>query len=184
MLVTGNRLSDGRILSGLSFFDLSEGEHKTVSVKLRKDMSPHRFLGKVDLQNVISLFNQPADAAKRICEKGVVILWIDPEKEPTKHIINDLPHLKKELDAWGGYFLMLTDPSLNWGGFNNEALRTLPSNLLCSTDSKLLNSWFCSLDPSGVRLPFVVMTDKDGNILYFSSGYKIGMGEQILRFAR
>ncbi len=184
MLVTGNRLSDGRILSGLSFFDLSEGEHKTIDVKIRKDISPEKFLGKVDLQNIVSLFNKPDDAAKRICEKGVVILWIDPDKEPTKHIFNDLPHLKQELDAWGGYFLFLTDPSLKWGGFKNEDLKTLPANLLCANDSKLLNSSFCSLDPSGIRLPFVVMTDKNGNILYFSSGYRIGIGEQIVRYTR
>jgi len=38
MLVTGNRINDGRILSKISFFDLAEGEHKTVEVKLRKDL--------------------------------------------------------------------------------------------------------------------------------------------------
>ena len=38
MLVTGNRLSDSKILSNISFFDLSENEHKTVDVKIRKDV--------------------------------------------------------------------------------------------------------------------------------------------------
>ncbi len=35
MLVTGNRLNDSKILSNISFFDLSENEHKTVDVKTR-----------------------------------------------------------------------------------------------------------------------------------------------------
>ncbi len=35
MLVTGNRLSDSKILSNISFFELSENEHKTVDVKIR-----------------------------------------------------------------------------------------------------------------------------------------------------
>jgi hypothetical protein len=40
MLVTGNRISDSRILSNISFFDLAKGEHKTVIVKLRKEHIP------------------------------------------------------------------------------------------------------------------------------------------------
>jgi len=39
MLVTGNRLSDSKILSNISFFELSENEHKTVDVKIRKKIS-------------------------------------------------------------------------------------------------------------------------------------------------
>jgi transglutaminase-like putative cysteine protease len=40
MLVTGNRVNDSRILSNISFFDLAKGEHKTVVVRLRKDLTP------------------------------------------------------------------------------------------------------------------------------------------------
>ena len=40
MLVTGNRLSDSSILANISFFNLSEGEHKTIEVKLRNEISP------------------------------------------------------------------------------------------------------------------------------------------------
>ena len=36
MLVTGNRLNDSKILSNISFFDLSENEHRTVEVRIRK----------------------------------------------------------------------------------------------------------------------------------------------------
>jgi transglutaminase-like putative cysteine protease len=39
MLVTGNRLNDSKILSNISFFDLSGNEHKTIEVKLRKNIS-------------------------------------------------------------------------------------------------------------------------------------------------
>jgi hypothetical protein len=50
MLVTGNRLNDGKILSNISFFDLFENEHKTIEVNLRKDISDNKILGKVNLQ--------------------------------------------------------------------------------------------------------------------------------------
>ncbi len=182
MLVTGNRLPGSKILSGLSFFDLSEGEHKTIEVKIRKDDTGTRILGNIDLQSIVSLFDKSGVSPEKIIEKDVVILWIEPDKEPTRHIFNDLPHLKTELDAWGGYFLFLTDPAARWEGFKNEELRSMPSNLLCGTDNKLLYSAIKSFDTTGIRLPFVVMAKRNGNILYASSGYRIGIGEQILRF--
>jgi transglutaminase-like putative cysteine protease len=40
MLVTGNRISDSRILSSISFLDLGEKEHKSVKIELRKPDSP------------------------------------------------------------------------------------------------------------------------------------------------
>ena len=45
MLVTGNRLNDSKILSNISFFDLFENEHKTIEVKLRKDINEKKILG-------------------------------------------------------------------------------------------------------------------------------------------
>jgi hypothetical protein len=182
MLVTGNRLAGGRILSELSFFDLSEGEHKTVAVKIRHDSTESRILGKIDMQSIAGLIDNSSKDKAKILERGVVVLWIEPDKEPTRHIFNDLPRLKQEFDDWGGCFLFLTDPSLKWGGFKNEELKSLPANLVTGTDNRILNSSFKSFDPSGLRLPFVVMADKNGDILYTSSGYRIGIGEQILRY--
>jgi transglutaminase-like putative cysteine protease len=37
MLVTGNRISDSKILSSISFFDLAENEHKVLNVSLRQN---------------------------------------------------------------------------------------------------------------------------------------------------
>jgi hypothetical protein len=184
LLVTGNRLANSRILSELTFFELAEGEHKSIEVKIRKDPSAPKILGNIDLSTIFKLLNQNVADQSRITEKGLAIIWIDPDKEPSKHIFNDLPHLKKELDDWGGYFIFLTDTSVKWDGFSNESLKSLPSNLLCAHDTLVLNDKLKTLDPTGIRLPFVIMTDKNGNILYCSSGYRIGIGEQILRFAR
>jgi hypothetical protein len=186
MLVTGNRLTDSRILSSLNFFDLDEGEHKPIEVKIRKDSTRNSkiILGTIDIMSILGLLDRPAVKNDRILEKGLAILWIDPGKEPTRHVFNDLPHLKAELDEWGGYFLFLTDPDLKWEGFTSAELKSLPANLICGYDNKLLYSDLKSFDSSGVRLPFVIVADRNGNVMYASSGYRIGIGEQILKFAR
>jgi len=50
MLVTGNRISDSKILSSISFFDLRENEHKVLNVRVRKDISPTEVIGSVNLK--------------------------------------------------------------------------------------------------------------------------------------
>jgi hypothetical protein len=32
------------------------------------------------------------------------------------------------------------------------------------------------------KLPFVMVSDQDGNIVFTSAGYRIGIGEQILKY--
>jgi len=183
MLVTGNRLNDNKILSSISFFDLSENEHKIVRVNPRKEISENLILGKIDLKEVIGLFGKKISTVEKTIYKGVVIIWIDPDKEPTKHIFNDLPVLKSDLDAWGGYFLFLSGSQGNGKVFDLLEFKGLPEKSLYSIDpamAALINVHFPGCSPNS-PLPFVIVSDKDGNILYSSSGYRIGIGEQILK---
>jgi transglutaminase-like putative cysteine protease len=183
MLVTGNRLNDSKILSNISFFDLSENEHKKIDVKLRKEVFDNKILGRIDLDNVISLFDNKKNNLDRIKDKGVVLIWIEPDKEPTKHIFNDLPLLKRELDSWGGYFLFLSGSLQDGKGFKPEEMKGLPANSLFSIDNQqdALKTSSKNCTPAERSLPYIIMTDKEGNILFTSSGYRIGIGEQILK---
>jgi transglutaminase-like putative cysteine protease len=185
MLVTGNRINDSRILSNITFFELSENEHKTLEVEIRKDVSEKKILGKIDLEKINSLF--PLNKTSQACsnDKGIVIIWIEPEKEPTKHIFNDLPLLKTELDAWGGEFLFLSSAS-NEQVNPLQSLGGLPANTSFGLDNHLnvlKNSLKFNTDPE-LSLPLVVVANKDGNIMFVSSGYRIGIGEQILKSVR
>ena len=184
MLVTGNRLNDRRILSNISFFDLSENEHKKIEVNVRKDLVERKILGNIDLKRIISLYH--LDNSSQACAKnnGLVIIWIEPEKEPTKHIFNDLPLLKSELDALGAKFLFLSDTTKNSDKFNHEIIKGLPSNSLFGTDDNLSLLKNSLNLPSETDLPVVLVSDKDGNVVFISTGYRIGIGEQLLKYIK
>ncbi len=192
MLVTGNRLNNSKILSNISFFDLSENEHRTVEVQIRKDVTEKKILGKIDLKKIDSLIHLTKSSESCVNDKGGILIWIDPEKEPTKHIFNELRLLKSEMDAWGGKFLFLeTGTGQNQSlqdakSFNTEKIKGLPANTFISIDNKMTvfrNSIKINPLPD-MNLPFVVLADKDGNILFTSAGYRIGIGEQILKYIR
>jgi len=184
MLVTGNRLNDSRILSNISFFDLSENEHKKIEVKIRKDLVDRKILGNIDLKKLSSMYH--LDNSSQACAKnsGLIIIWMEPEKEPTKHIFNDLPLLKSELDALGARFLFLSDTTKNSNKFNHEIIKGLPANSSFGLDNNLTLLKNSLNLPTETDLPVVLVSDKDGNIVFLSTGYRIGIGEQILKYSR
>jgi len=59
----------------------------------------------------------------------------------------------------------------------------LPDNIFFGIDNQMAvfkNSVDINPLPD-VRLPFVVLSDNEGDILFTSTGYRIGIGEQILK---
>jgi hypothetical protein len=186
MLVTGNRLKDGRILSELSFFDLVENEHQKLFIDLRKESETQVSQGKITTDNIASLFPQSDIIKSSSKENGIVVAWIEPDQEPTKHIFNDLPQLKTDLDKWGGYFLFLTSTKLSAETFRPKNIKGLPDKSLFSTDDqmKAFKESVQMVDTPDIRLPFILVADKDGKIVFTSTGYRIGIGEQILKFIK
>ena len=179
MLVTGNRLENGDVLSGLSFFNLAENEHKTIEIKLRKEKIKRQPTGKADLRQLLGMLEKPV----KINDKGTVIIWIDPDREPTKHIFNDLAQLKNEFDNWGGDFIFLSDPAETKTAFNPADYKGFPNRSLFGIDNNMsgFQNYIKTLSVDDLQLPLVVLCDKEGNIFYKSSGYKIGVGEDLLR---
>jgi hypothetical protein len=133
------------------------------------------------------------NASSQACvnEKGLVIIWIDPEKEPTRHIFNDLPSLKSEFDSWGGKFLFLTKENgsnmtlPNAGNSTGPGyIKGLPVNSSFGIDKQMIFLKNYINLQTELNLPVVIVSDKDGNVFFISTGYRIGIGEQILKYIR
>jgi hypothetical protein len=186
MLVTGNRLNDSKILANITFFDLMENEHKTLDVKVRKNITNKTVLSNINLKNIFSIIKENNSSQDCTKEKGNVIIWIDPEKEPTKHIFNDLPSLKTELDSWGGKFIFLSDSLSKGNSFNPSSIRGLPANTSFGIDNKLilLREYIRLTLLPDADLPVIMVTDRNGAVFYISTGYRIGIGEQILKYVK
>jgi hypothetical protein len=140
-------------------------------------------LGNIDLKKFNSLVQN--NSTSQVCsnDKETVLIWIDPDKEPTKHIFNDLPNLKKELDSWGGRFIFLTDSRVKSNSFNTSDYKDIPSNSAFTVDNdmSLFDKNIKPLFTSQPEFPVVIVADKDGKIFFISAGYNIGIGEQILK---
>jgi hypothetical protein len=180
MLVTGNRIDDSNILSSLDFFEIMEGEHKKISVNLRKDDIKNKPLGTVNVTRLLTLMDDEMDKFKSMAGRNTILFWLESDKEPSKHVINDLLSVQRELTGKGAACLFY-----NVGGtsLSPEIKEKLPYNSLYGDDSdhdilkKEIHCTGLSLD----IFPVVMFVNTNGEIIYLSQGYHIGTGEEILK---
>jgi hypothetical protein len=185
-LITGNRLEDGSVLSSMTFFTIEKGKTTTVPVELRKQSGELKPTGKLDF-NVLNLQktsdSQIVSLSSVVAGKYAVLVVLDPDKEPSKHILNDLGPYVDHFNKWGGQFVFAM-PAEKAGQAGVLKTYQLPAQLESGIDpnDQILNA-ISAIYGSGLKdkLPLVLFCDATGNVYLYSSGYKIGMGEQLLK---
>jgi hypothetical protein len=185
-LITGNRLEDGSVLSSMKFFTIEKSKTTTVPVELRKQSGELNPTGKLDF-NALNL-QKTSDGivvslSSVVGGQFAVLVVLDPDKEPSKHILNDLGPYVDHFNKWGGQFVFAM-PTEKAGQAGVLKTYQLPAQLESGIDSndKILNA-ISAIYGSGLKdkLPLVLLCDASGNVYMYSSGYKIGMGEQLLK---
>ncbi len=176
-LSTGNRYPDGAVRSRLEFFEVKAGEKVTKEIVIlplteRTNVSTHQPISPdLELFDGIELWDYAGDA-------GMLYVNLGEYSEPSKHLIVELRQLQKEMKQWGGMTFMVGPATIgmpSWGLANTDfAYR---KGLL---EQRIVEA--AKID--NVEYPLVALIDKDGRILYHSTGYKIGVVEQVLKAAR
>jgi hypothetical protein len=185
-LITGNRIQDGSVLSGMTFFTIDKGKLTTISVELRKQPGNLKPSGKLDPEQLKlekTGDNKVVSLASLTAGKQMILVILDPEKEPSKHILNDLGPYVDHFNKWGGQFIFAI-PAEKAAQAGVLKTYQLPGKMESGTDlnGNILKA-VSVLYGDGLidKLPLVLLCDEAGNVYLFSSGYKIGMGEQLLK---
>jgi len=185
-LITGNRLEDGSVLSKMTFFTIEKGKLTTVPVELRKQSGELEPSGKLnfDALNLQKTSDGKAvSLSALVAGKFSVLVVLDPDKEPSKHILNDLGPYVDHFNKWGGQFVfaMPAEKAAQAGVLKTYQLPAKMESGI-DPDDQILNA-ISTIYGSGLKdkLPLVLFCDPNGNVYLYSSGYKIGMGEQLLK---
>ena len=172
-LSTGNRYPDGAVRSRLEFFEVKSGEKVTKDIVILPLLARTDELGMVDkdieLFDGIELWDYAGDA-------GMLYVNLGDYSEPSKHLIVELRQRQKEMKQWGGMTFMVGPTTIgmpSWGLVNTDF----------AYQKGLLEQRICEAAKLGdnISYPLVALIDKEGNILYHSTGYKIGVIEQVLK---
>jgi hypothetical protein len=186
-LVTGNRQADGSVLSSLTFFVVPENKTVDVPVTMRESFEPQQTLGTIVQANYTLIRysdSKTLNISDLSSDKGVIFIWIDPDKEPSKHVLADIPTVRSVIEKWnGGLTFLLTEGKVT-PAFSPESFKGLPAQSIFAFDhqGKLLEtiSKIKGMELHS-NLPVIVISDADGNLLFYSQGYKIGIGEQLAK---
>ncbi len=187
LLVTGNRQADGSVLSSVSFFEVPVKATTEVVVNIRQDFKPAEPWAMIKTSSC--RFNRYADnktilLSTLTADKGAILVWIDPDKEPSKHVLADIPAVKELIEKWGGGVVFLLASDKISASFKPAHFPNLPSQSIFAFDKEAKTLGIIEnlrKRNSAANLPLIVITDKAGNLLYYSEGYKIGIGEQIAK---
>ena len=182
-LSTGNRYSDGEVLSELRFFTLKEKDEYTI--KIPELVPRNNTYGHFDMS--INKLNGKSlsDLLKESGKEKMVLCLVAPGTEPTNHLAKEIAAKKADYESWGGKVLLLANnkgwkPEKNQPA-NVEIVSAKVNDLTESVSAALKNAVHDgSLPHTTGERPVCLVLDKDGNILFVSEGYHIGLGDLLL----
>ena len=188
LLITGNRQPDGSVLARLYFFHLPAGKTREIRFTLRTETQPPAALGQLILKGKAYDLRQKVafDLNSLSGARGLILLLIDPDKEPTKHLLNEIKQFKEQFAAWPGLMLVVVAKDRLPAGFQSESFSDLPetARLLYDENDQVKKLITGTLPASSRNLPAVLAIRNNGQIIFFSEGYRIGTAEQLIKCFR
>ncbi|GHT77694.1 transglutaminase [Bacteroidia bacterium] len=186
-LMTGSRANDGSVTVRTEYFELKGKKPHAVAVKLPEITGKLFVKGIVDMNSIVILQDQPKVTLKELSKgKGIMLCFVDMGKEPSKHILQDLGAVQKALEAWDGGILFMIPGDKN-SEINLSVFTGLPQQTTWAVDNErtLLKVVANALQMEfRDNFPLTVYLSRNGGILYSSEGYRIGIGENVLKIIR
>jgi hypothetical protein len=187
-LTTGTRLPDGTARVQFAMFTVWPGRTTEVIPAFTKESVQAPVLGEVDPDLSFSFFNGKRSALGELAGgRGLLMAWIDPDREPTKHLIRELRELSKEYDDRSGSICLVVEDDKVTAAFQPNAYEGLPAETDFAKDvsSKGLHSVLSGIQTElQSNLPLVFVVDRECRIRYLSAGYKLGIGKEALQVVR
>ena len=177
-LMTGNRYTEGDVLTRAEYFTVKEGQKITKEIILRPlvDRSEKTTASIDPTQEIIADMATLADYAG---STGMLFIFVGDYKEPSKHLIKEIQALDKEYKAWGGMIYLVAPASakpISFGLPNTDCIIREASDK-DPFEKQIVEALKLDLKND---YPLVALVDKRGEILLHSHGYSIGLAEQIL----
>jgi hypothetical protein len=191
-LTTGNRLQDGTALVRVRSFRVNCDRLTEVDLMVRQDKELDRGqasqLGSIPQGIVVTGSDGSTSRLDDlVVPSGAVLAWIEPDREPSKHLIRELGELREELDRTGAGIYLFVDEE-HYAAFPSESgYGGLPESTRLDFDraGECLKAVTAGLSSPVQRgLPLVLVVGSDRSIRYVSAGYRLGVGMDVLRRLR
>lgn len=188
-LITGVRLQDGTVLGRFHYFRISAGRETVLAPQFRKPERTIPVLGAADGDSVLYRWDDRGGAlslAELAGRAGAVLAWIDPRREPSRHLLREAGELRAEFAAVGRPLLLAVPEGPESAEFDPAAYPDLPEGALLLRDGagEALRRMTERCHPGEGGYPYLYVLDESLAVRYAQSGYKPGSGKEALQVLR
>lgn len=186
-LTSGTRLANGKVLAKVKFFNLLAGERRELALEMREDKDELMVIGSLNPETLY--YNYKLEAEQSILSSTgrgfYLIVLMRGNHEPSVHVLKDLIAVEGRLKKWGRKILFLYD--------NERHLESVAKEYsqLWESDSFILGAdlmakiskeaWLSLGNHNDPPMPLLLLADSFGRVVWYSAGYTIGVGEQLLQ---
>ena len=180
-LITSNRLSSGKILVDMKFLNISSDT--IIDLRFPENTNRNVVQGNID-RNILSEFLDYKD--RKACSlqesSNIVIAFIRPDKEPSKHILNDIQKIKDDFEKLNSTIVFIIQKKDMSATFKVSNYPNLPYRTFFKVIDSNPNDLFnITTKQKSETYPKIMIARPNGDIYYLQEGYKIGVGNDLLR---
>jgi transglutaminase-like putative cysteine protease len=181
-LITSNRLSSGKILVDMKYLNLTKDT--IIGLVFPKENKSEKILGTLNYSKLLTLIDgEKSKSCSLDKQSNTVVIIMQPDKEPSKHILNDIQLIKKDFEKTNSKIVFIIPKEDESATFSITNYPNLPSSSIFRTannsPTRLLEIKLKTKETR--QLPKVMIITPKGEIIYHSEGYKIGVGNEILK---
>ncbi|MGZ2369710.1 transglutaminase-like domain-containing protein [Ancylomarina sp. YFZ004] len=177
MLTTSNRKLNGGVLSKVSFFEVKANTTSQVGVDIPKINYTNQVYCDLDLNSNSQLKNLAKD-------QFLIIGWLAPDKEPTKHALVDFNKLKSEFENEEVSIAFIIPKEKQTESFSIKDHK-LPKQTQFIEDNQLLQQLEIKTGQSLKNAyPVFCIVKPNADVVYLNKGYKIDIGLEILKLTK
>jgi hypothetical protein len=179
-LITSNRLSSGKILVNMKILNI--GSDTVLNLDFPQRNIEMKVLGSINRKKISESIHYKDSRAKDLQESSdIVVAIIQPDKEPSKHVLNDIQIIKNDFEKLNNTIVFIIQKKDLSATFRIEDYPDLPyRTFFIITDQDPNKLFDIKLKEKAGIYPKVMIASPEGKIYYLEEGYKIGVGNDLL----
>ena len=184
-LITGKRGVDGSVYTHLNHFEIEKDHTRKIDLVFRDPKFESKVFGHLNTKMVVSN-DKGEEVTLESLEKqdAIVLMWLEPGKEPTRHLMEEFKEVKMRYQKWNGNLIVMQAEEIARENFSEAFFVNMPLNFKLYKDSnnELIKLAKKELGLSGkIEKPLLLVLKPNGDIKFASRGYKIGIHEHLLK---
>lgn len=179
-LSTGNRYPEGDVLSRMEFFTIDSGQHVIKEIVIRPLIERGQGNG-IKISNQLTI-TEGVTVEDYAGGTGMIFAFMGSHREPAKHLVKEMLEHRQEFKRWNGMtYITTTEP----GNRDLQQLANVDIAPMQVGDKSPLEAAVAeALQLDKYEYPLVAIVDCSGNILFHSTGYRIGLAELLLKYCK